>query len=65
MSRHGLKSSYIRLISVGFFLFGVKPFDPQTVASAVVILIGVSVIAALLPAHRASRIDPALALREE
>ncbi|RPJ19874.1 MAG: FtsX-like permease family protein [Planctomycetaceae bacterium] len=50
---------------VEHFLFGVKPFDPATIALAAASLFLVSVIAAYLPARRASRIDPALALRQE
>ena len=46
-------------------LFGVRPLDPMTVTLAVVVLISLSVTAALLPARRASRVDPVVALRAE
>jgi len=46
-------------------LFGVRPLDPMTVTLAVVVLISLSVAAALLPARRASRVDPVVALRAE
>jgi predicted permease len=47
------------------FLFGVKPNDPAVIASAAVGLIVVSMVAAYLPARRASRVDPLIALRHE
>ena len=46
-------------------LFGVRPLDPMTVTLAVAVLISISVAAALLPARRASRVDPVVALRAE
>jgi len=46
-------------------LFGVEPYDPVTLAGAVVLLIVVTAIAALLPARRAGRINPMEALRNE
>lgn len=46
-------------------LFGVKPFDPPTYAAACAILFLVAVGAALVPAYRASTIDPVRALRDE
>ncbi len=46
-------------------LFGVAPDDPVTLAVAAGLLIGVAALAAILPARRASRIDPMAALRYE
>ena len=46
-------------------LFGVSPTDTATFAVASGLLIGVAVIAAYLPARRASRLDPLTALRYE
>jgi putative ABC transport system permease protein len=46
-------------------LFGLKPSDPLTIASAVLLLAGVALIASFIPALRAARTEPMIALREE
>jgi predicted permease len=46
-------------------LYGVAPNDPFIAVSTVLLLAAVSAAAGLIPAHRASRIDPILALRYE
>jgi len=46
-------------------LYGVKHNDAFTLAAADIILLGVAFVAALLPARKAARIDPAVALRYE
>lgn len=47
------------------FLFGTEPNDPATLLLAAVILAGAAIAAGLVPARRASRIDPLVALRHE
>jgi predicted permease len=47
------------------FLLNVAPHDPTAFLSAAAILLASALIAAYLPAHRASRIDPMAALRHE
>jgi ABC-type antimicrobial peptide transport system permease subunit len=47
------------------FLFGVKPNDPVVLAGGALALAAVSIAAAYLPARRASRVDPLIALRHE
>ena len=46
-------------------LYGIQPNDPWIAASTVALIALVSAAAGLIPAHRASRIDPILALRYE
>jgi len=46
-------------------LFGVTPFDPVTYAAVIAGLGGVTFLATWLPARRATRIDPMMALRAE
>ena len=47
------------------FLFGVGPMDPITYAAVSAVLAGLTLAATYLPAHRASRVDPVVALRVE
>jgi len=46
-------------------LYGVRLQDPLAIGCAVLLLSGAAILAALIPALRASRVDPAVALREE
>ena len=46
-------------------LYGIQPNDPFIAVTTVVLLAAVSAAAGMIPAHRASRIDPILALRYE
>ncbi len=44
---------------------GVKPYDPATLASTVLLLLVTGVLACWIPARRAARVDPMVALRYE
>jgi predicted permease len=46
-------------------LYGIQAFDPATIATAVAVLALAALVASYLPARRAVRVDPALALRPE
>ncbi|MGA2113621.1 MAG: ABC transporter permease [Bryobacteraceae bacterium] len=46
-------------------LFGLQPADPVTLACALGVMVLVAAVAGYLPAHRASRVDPLIALRYE
>jgi putative ABC transport system permease protein len=50
---------------LGSFLFGVSPMDPTTLAGVAFVLVAVTVVASLLPALRAARVDPMTALRSD
>ena len=47
------------------FLFGVGPMDPITYLAVSAVLAGMTLVATYLPAQRASRVDPVVALRAE
>jgi putative ABC transport system permease protein len=46
-------------------LFGLKPYDPATLAFAIATLAVVAIAASYIPARRAAGVDPMVALREE
>lgn len=50
---------------LGSMLFDVRPRDPLTFASVVLLLIAVAALACWIPARRATRVDPVVALRHE
>lgn len=46
-------------------LYGLTPTDPLTIALSTLLLAGVAAVAGYLPARRAARIEPMIALRQE
>jgi putative ABC transport system permease protein len=46
-------------------LFGVSTADPFTLGAVVLLIAVVALVAAIIPAHRASSVDPTTALRTE
>jgi len=50
---------------ISSLLYGVEPTDPATLTGAVIVLASAALLAGLLPARRAARVDPMIALRCE
>jgi ABC-type antimicrobial peptide transport system permease subunit len=76
VTRHGLVLASIGILGglAGAFgltrflaklLYGVKPVHPVTFASVAVALLLVAAMASVIPALRATRVDPVIALRSE
>jgi predicted permease len=76
MARHGMRLAAIGLatglvVAAGAsrlmtpFLLGLSPGDPVTFGAIVLVVAGVTALACLIPAGRASRVDPVVALRSE
>ncbi len=61
----GLLSSIALRSYIAGLVFGVSATDPLVLASGILILIGVSMLAGFAPARRASAVDPAEALRSD
>jgi len=61
----GLPCAFAATRLIDHMLYGVSPNDPVTVACVVGALLAVGVLAAYLPARRAMRVDPMVALRYE
>lgn len=59
----GVVASFFVAQLIASLLFGTKPFDPLTFAAMTCLLLLVALLAGYLPALRASRIDPMVALR--
>ena len=59
----GAGLALVRLIRT--MLYGLKPWDPVSVLGAAALLLGVSLVAGFVPARRASKVEPMVALRHE
>lgn len=50
---------------VSGIVFGIAPNDSASIAAAAALMVVVGILVAYLPAHRASRVDPLIALKTE
>jgi ABC-type antimicrobial peptide transport system permease subunit len=58
----GLAGAFVASRAMRNLLYGVQPMDPVVLATVTAVLGGVALVAAAIPARRAQRIDPAVAL---
>ncbi len=61
----GLLFSVLASRFAAALLYGLRPYDPVTLAAALILLVLVSLVASFIPARRASQLQPMTALREE
>ena len=61
----GLVGAVLTALAMRTLLFDVAPLDPPTFAAVSLLLSAVAFLACLLPARRATRVDPMIALRSE
>jgi ABC-type antimicrobial peptide transport system permease subunit len=61
----GLAMSWLLGRAIGTQLVGVTAYDPQTLAASAVLLTMTAAVACWIPARRAARVDPLVALRHE
>ena len=61
----GLGGALALTRTIKSMLFGLSPYDPPTLITAILIMVVVAAVAGYLPARRASKVDPLIALRYE
>jgi putative ABC transport system permease protein len=61
----GVAAALVLTRFMASLLYGVKPWDPAAFGSVVILLGGIALLAAYIPARRAMRVDPMVALRHE
>jgi predicted permease len=61
----GLPAALVAAQLISGQLYGLRPADPGTIAAAILLLTAVGALAAYIPARRATKVDPMVALRYE
>jgi predicted permease len=61
----GLGGALLLSRAIAGLLFALSPRDPATLAGVALLLLATALVAGYLPARRATRVDPAIALRSE
>jgi putative ABC transport system permease protein len=61
----GIPCAIVAARLIGHLLFNVAPYDPVTLGAVSMVLVAVGVVASYIPARRAMKVDPIVALRYE